>query len=168
MRLKYFLNQLCFNLRSKLYRKVSYILSCGFLIPVVVLMGINVMIYHNSLKASMSEIGRKAPQKFKMICDDVLSRANRMVYNISGTSSVIRALKRGDVEMAIESQSIIDSLLVTDDVITDAFIYSDTNKRVYMKASSISLNSFLYQESDPKSRELVKTSLLHPMIPYRL
>ena len=162
MRLKYFLNQLCFNLRSKLYRKYLISYLAVFLIPVVVLMGINVMIYHNSLKTSMSEIGRESTAKFKMICDDVLSRANRMVYNISGTSSVIRALKRGDVEMAIESQSIIDSLLVTDDVITDAFIYSDTNKRVYMKASSISLNSFLYQESDPKSRELVKNVITSP------
>lgn len=156
MRLKYFCNQLLFNLKSKLYRKYLISYLAVFLIPVIVLMGINIMIYHNSLKTSMAEIGRESTAKFKLICDDVLSRANRMVYNISGTSSVIRALKHGDVNMAIEVQNIIDSILVTDEVITDAFIYSGANKRIYTKASSTSLNSFLYQEGNPESRELVK------------
>ena len=156
MKFPHLCKELMCNLKSRVYRKylVSYL--AVFLIPVVVLMGINVMIYRTSLMDSVVQSERGSVGSFKLVYDDVLSRANRIVYNISSNSAILRALKARNISLDIEIQAIVDSLLATDDVITDIFIYSDASERVYGKASSISLHDFLYQEPDPTYKELVR------------
>lgn len=149
--------ELMCNLKSRVYRKylVSYL--AVFLIPVVVLMGINVMIYRTSLMDSVVQSERDSVGSFQLVYDDILSRANRIVYNISSNSAILRALKARNITLDIEIQAIVDSVLVADDVITDIFIYSNASQRIYGKASSISLHDFLYQESDPVCKELVRS-----------